>query len=307
MSVIISGNTLPMLLGPYAASYSANIMDGLPNEYEQIVTKKTGFDSNQYLSAVMYGFPLAPQKADGANVEYQSFGELFRIQTTFKEIAIAFAISKAAVEDGEAINLTEIGVRHAYKSMDETKNVEAANILNNGFTTTGYDGVSFFSTAHPGNSATYSNQFASNPALSQSNFEAALTTIISATDPSGKIAGLLPEKLVVPPALWATSQVILNSAGRSGTTNNDMNPIKVWSSLDADPAVMRRLTSSTAWFVMTKGADEARAIIYAERASREQNDDVDFNTGTTRFKFRDRYVFLPENPLALYGSSGAGS
>lgn len=306
MSVIISGNTLPMLLGPYAASYSANIMEGRPNEYEEFTTKKTGFDSNQYLSAVMYGFPLAPQKADGANVEYQSFGELFRIQTTFKEIAIAFAISKAAIQDGEAINLTEIGVRHAYKSMDETKNVEAANIINNGFTATGYDGVTFFNSAHPGNAATYSNQFTSNPALSQSNFEAALTQVIAATDPSGKIAGLMPEKLLVPSALWATANVILNSAGRSGTTNNDMNPVKVWPSLEAMPAVSRYLTSSTAWFMLTKGADEARAIIYAERAAREQNDDVDFNTGTTRFKFWDRYVFLAENPLALFGSSGAG-
>lgn len=308
MATPTTTNNLPLVLGPYAATYFDGLYDGAESEYEQIVTKKTGFESDQYLSTVIYGFPAAPKKNEGANIEYQTFGELFHIAVRFNEYALAFALTQAAVEDGKSIELTELGVKHLVKSLEETKNIEAANILNRGFNGS-YpigDGQPLFSASHPGKGATYNNLITGNGALSQSTLEGAVTNIISALDPTGKQAALEAAELVVPTALWAQASTILGSTGRTGTTNNDANPLLIYGSMKSSPAVLRRLTSSTAWFVKTKGGD-TETIVHAERAPMDIADEKDFNTGSYRFKVRERYIMLAENPLGMFGSTGVGS
>ena len=211
------------------------------------------------------------------------------------------------MEDGKHVGFTEIGVGHLHRSVMERINLDAANVLNTAFTTNSFDGTPFISNAHPGaGGTTYNNLITGNPALSQSSVENALTVIMSAKDATGRAVTLNADKLVVPPALWPNAATILASAGRTGTANNDNNPIEVYGHLRRDPALLRRLTSSSAWFMFTKGGD-SHAIVYAERIALGLDNLPDFDTGSMRHRARVRYAMVPENPLGVFGSTGAGA
>jgi len=296
----------PMSLGPYGSSYFDGIYDVAPKEYEQVVLKKDGFTADQYLSAIFYGFGTAPVKGQGDNVRYETFGELYRIAASFQTIALGFALTEEVMEDGKQIDIVEMGMTHLKNSILTRQNVDVADVFNFGFTVNGPDGVPFFSASHPGVNGTYSNLITGNPALSQAGFESGLTAIASARNPSGQTIALKASKLVSPPQLLTNANVILNSMGRTGTANNDVNPKDVMGVIDTTPALLRNLTSPTAWAIMTEGGDSA-AIVFAERAKVDTMNSDDIDTGTVRFRARTRYVVVAENPLGVYASSGAGA
>ena len=77
------------------------------------------------------------------------------------------------------------------RSMATTKQIKAANILNNAFTTSlGGDGVALCSTAHPTlGGANLANELATSADLSEASLEQALIDIAAFTDERGlKIA-----------------------------------------------------------------------------------------------------------------------
>lgn len=105
--------------------------------------------------------------------------------------------------------------------------IEAARIINNGFTVAGYDGVPLFDTAHPlaGSTATVSNLAANGKeAMTNDNMEAAITAMITTqVDETGYLLQVRPDQLVVSPDLWMTAQRIFYSTQVAGNNWNDKN------------------------------------------------------------------------------------
>jgi hypothetical protein len=296
----------PLSLGPYAAAYFDGLYDIAETEYEQVVLKKDGFTSDQYLSAIWYGFPTATVKGQGAALRYETFGELYRIASPFQTVAQGFALTQEVMEDGKQIDIVEMGMKHLRNAIYTRVNVDVADVINTGFTANGPDGVPFFSAAHPGVMNNYSNLIAGNPSLTQSGFEAAISAVAAAKNPTGQPISLTVDKLVVPPQLLVNANVILGSMGRTGTANNDVNPKDSLGVVQATPALLRNLTSPTAWTVMTKGGDSA-AIVYAERAPLSTMETTDGDYMAVRFAARTRYTVVAENPLGMFASTGAGA
>jgi hypothetical protein len=79
--------------------------------------------------------------------------------------------------------------------------------------------------------------------------------------------------------------VLLKSVLRAGTANNDINP-KSKGMLDADPAVLSRLTSATAWWVKT---DAPVGLQLKMRRKLEKSMEGDFETDSMRYKATERY------------------
>jgi hypothetical protein len=129
-----------------------------------------------------------------------------------------------------------------------------------------------------------------------------LIQIRSATDANGKKIRLSPEKLVVAPANLFTAEVLVKSVLRSGTTNNDINPVKSMGLLTSDTAVISRLTSPTAWFVKT---DEKEGLKILMRRRMEKAMEGDFETDSVRYKATERYETGWTNWRAIYGTPGA--
>jgi len=113
-----------------------------------------------------------------------------------------------------------------------------------------YDGCPFFYSAHPdkvGN--TYSNYSASNT-LTHTNLKTVYTTFTSTNnrDERGQVITLVPDTLLIPPALLFTAKVILANTAIPGSADNDVNVL----ANIVDPIVWPRLTDATGWFLMKK-------------------------------------------------------
>ena len=123
--------------------------DKYENEHEQIYdtqTSKRSFEEETKLS----GFGTAPVKAEGSAVQFDTAQESFTQRYDHETVALGFAFTEEAMEDNLYGPISSRYTRELAKAMNYTKQVKAAAILNNGFTSylTG-DGVSLFNTAHP--------------------------------------------------------------------------------------------------------------------------------------------------------------
>lgn len=105
--------------------------------------------------------------------------------------------------------------------------IEAARIINEGFTVAGYDGVPLFDDNHPlaGSNAVVSNKAASgSEAMTNNNMEAAITAMITTqVDETGYLLQVRPDQLVVAPDLWMAAQRVFYSTQVAGNNWNDKN------------------------------------------------------------------------------------
>ena len=279
------------------------IYDQRADEWKQVFSEFKGIERNYHEEVVMYGMGAAPELPDGMPVTYQSGGVLFLARYIYKVYGLAFALTKILVEDGDHIRVGATYSRHLAQSLIETKETLGANVLNRAFngSYTGGDGVSLVSASHPIVNGTFSNQLTTAAALSQTSLEQMLIQIRNAVDNNGKRIRLTPKKLVVSPSNVFQAEVLLNSALRAGTANNDINPVKSMGMLEGGQANLARITSTTAWWIQT---DAPEGLKLAKRRGLEKSMEGDFETDSMRYKATERYAFGWTDPRGVYGTAG---
>ena len=187
--------------------------------------------------------------------------------------------------------------------MANTKQIKAASVLNNAFSTAGGDGVSLINTAHPlGGGGTLANRATTMADLNETSLEDALINISTLTDDRGLNIALKGTKLIIPPQLVFVADRLLNSPGRVGTSDNDINAISNTGMLPEGYVVNNYLTDTDAYFIKTDCPDGFK---YFERSPMSTSLEGDFDTGNMRYKARERYSFGYSNFRAVYGSQGA--
>jgi hypothetical protein len=216
---------------------------------------------------------------------------------------LAFALTKVLVEDGDHIRIGQVYARHLAQSLIETKETLAANILNRAFNSSyvGGDGVSLINTAHPIAIGSFSNQLTTAANLSQTSLEQMLIQIRGAVDNNGKKIRLVPRQLVVAPGNIFQAEVILKSVLRTGTANNDINPIKSIGLLDEGAAVLSRLTNANAWWAQTDAPEGMKLLM---RREMEKTMEGDFETDSMRYKATERYAINWTDPRSMFGTPG---
>jgi hypothetical protein len=212
-------------------------------------------------------------------------------------------LTKVLVEDGDHIRIGQVYARHLAQSLIETKETLAANILNRAFNSSyvGGDGVSLINTAHPIAVGSFSNQLTTAANLSQTSLEQMLIQIRGAVDNNGKKIRLVPRQLVVAPGNIFQAEVLLKSVLRTGTANNDINPIKSIGLLDEGAAVLSRLTNANAWWVQTDAPEGMKLLM---RREMEKTMEGDFETDSMRYKATERYAINWTDPRAMFGTAG---
>jgi len=279
------------------------VYDQRADEWSTVFREQSGIPRNYHEEPVLYGFGAAPQLPDGSPVTYQQGGVLFLQRYVYQVFGLAFALTKVLVEDGDHIRLGQVYAKHLAQSLVETKELLCANILNRAFNSsyTGGDGVSLISTAHPIAAGTFSNQLATAANLSQTSLEQMLIQIRQAVDNNGKKIRLQPLKLVVAPGNVFQAEVLLKSVLRTGTANNDINPIKSIGLLPEGASVISRLTSATNWWVQTDAPEGMKLMM---RRALEKTMEGDFETDSMRFKATERYIPNWTDPRAMFGTPG---
>ena len=250
------------------------------------------------------GFSAAPVKNEGAAIAYDNAQEAFTARYNHETIALGFSITEEAVEDNLYDSLSARYTKALARAMSYTKQVKAANVINNGFSAAypGGDGVALFSTAHPlVNGATNSNRPSTNADLNETSLENAVIQIAAWTDERGLLIAAKPRKLIVPPALMFVATRLLETSLRVGTTDNDINALKNNGSIPEGYTVNHFLTDNNAWFLCT---DVPNGLKHFERTPLQNSMDGDFDTGNVRYKARERYSFGWSDPLGVFGSPG---
>jgi len=251
------------------------------------------------------GFSAAPVKNEGAALAYDNAQEAWTARYVHETIAMGFSITEEAIEDNLYDSLSSRYTKALARGMAYTKQVKAANILNNAFAAgvTYGDGQVLCSTAHPlVSGGTNSNRPTIASDLNETSLEAAVIQIAAYTDERGLLIAAKPKKLIIPSALQFVATRLLETELRVGTADNDLNAIKNNGSIPGGYAVNHYLTDTNAWFLCT---DIPNGLKHFVRTPMQTAMESDFDTGNSRYKARERYSFGVSDPLALYGSPGA--
>ena len=254
---------------------------------------------------LMTGFGTAPTKSEGDQVFFDTASEAWTSRYTHETVAMAFAITEEAIEDNLYGTTGKMKANAMGRAMANAKQVKAANVFNNGFSTSslyaGGDAKPLFATDHPTLAAgTQSNKVSSD--LSETALEAALINISLTKDDRGLLIGARAVSLHIPPQLQFVAHRILFSDLRVGTADNDTNAMKDMGLFSKGYTVNHRFTDTNAWFIRTDVPNGTKMFIRAPLATK---DDVDFLTGNMRYKARERYSFGWSDWRQWYGSSGS--
>ncbi len=274
------------------------------NEHAEIFTAEASdraFEEEVMLS----GFGSAPVKPEGQAVQFDDANESFTARYTHETVAMAFAITEEAIEDNLYDRLAARYTRALARSMSNTKQVKAANVLNNAFNSsfTGGDGVELCSDAHPLLSGgTFRNELSTAADLSETSLEQAMIDIAAFVDERGLKISTQGVKLIIPKELQFTAERILRSPQRVGTADNDINAMASMGMIPQGYRINHFLTDTDAFFIMTDAPNGLKQFV---RSPIKTAIEGDFDTGNVRFKARERYSFGFSDPRGIFGSPGA--
>lgn len=173
------------------------------------------------------------------------------------------------------------------------------------------DGQNLIDTDHPkDDGTTYSNKGTTAltaDATGRAALQTARTAMRRFTDAEGRLLGVRPTHLIVPPELEDIATQLLFSPSIPGSANNDINPIAKWGlNLVVDPD----LTDTTNWYL--KDLSKAVKALFFQRrkaatfVSQEEGSEMAFLRGEYAYSVEADYTIAAGFPHLVYGSIVAG-
>ena len=271
------------------------------NQHAEIYTTETSdraFEEEVMLS----GFASAPTKQEGAGVVFDQAQETFTARYNHETIALAFSITEEAIEDNLYDRLAARYTRALARSMANTKQVKAANVLNNAQNAsfTGGDGVTLINNAHPlATGGSFSNVLTVAADLNETSLEQSLIDIQAFVDERGLKIAAQGVKMIIPKELQFTAERLMKSPQRTATADNDINAIASMGMVPQGYRVNNFLTDTDAFFLLTDVPNGLKMFV---RSPIKTAMEGDFDTGNVRFKARERYSFGFSDPRCIFGN-----
>lgn len=276
----LTNSDMPNLLEDGLKTVFFEALDGSIGDYERVATivgSSSDEENYPWLGAVPGMREFKDERMPLGLLEHD-----YTIKNKTWESSIA--IERSAIEDdkyGQIKLRVQSLARESKRHIDEL----IFTLLKNGFASNCYDGQYFFDTDHSeGDSGTQSNKGTS--ALDATSLQAAITAMMKYKDDRGKLLGITPDLLVVPPDLQWTAMELLESTYWPGSQANHKMAANVLKG-KLDLLVSPYLTDSNDWFVLsTKGI--VKPIILQNRVP------VEFSAleGNSESGFmRDQYIY----------------
>ena len=253
---------------------------------------------------MLSGFENAAVKSEGAAVVYDNAQETFTARYQHETIALAFALTEENIEDNLYDKISSRYTKALARSMANTKQVKAANVLNNAFNNAfaGGDGVALCSDAHPIIAGTFKNEPTTAADLSETSLEQAMIDIAAMTDERGLKIAARGMKMIIHPNQQFVAERLMKSGQRPGTADNDVNAMKSMGMVPQGFVVNNFLSDTESFFIKT---DVPNGLKHMVRAPIKTAMEGDFETGNVRYKARERYSFGWSDPRGIYGNPGA--
>lgn len=271
------------------------------DQWKEIFTQHVS-DKAYELETSMRLLPMARLKQDGGPVFYGDMGQEYTTSYYHRNFGIGFQITANAIRDSLYKDEWPRTAEAGKEALRQAKNVEGAAILNNSFSAQFpvSDGQSLFSTGHPVQGSGVANTFVLPVQLNESSLQDALIGIQKFMSASGLRISLNAEKLIVPPELQFTANVLLESKFKTSTGNNDISAIYNLSSVPMGYRVNQFLNPS-AWFLLT---DISNGLKHYERDPLSIDMFTDATTRNLNVTFVERYSFGCSDWRAGFASQG---
>jgi hypothetical protein len=301
---LITTGSHPKALWPGVHAFWGQTYNAHATEYTDLFDQ---LDSSQaYEEDVQItGFGLAPAKAEGASVSYDS--EIQGPVQRYQHIAYALGY-KVSFEELRDNLYEQVSMRRAQAnafSVNQTVENIAAAIYNDAFTGSLYvnaDGVSLCNAAHLNSTGgTYSNALTPAADLSEAALEDMCIQIMGVQTDRGLLVNVMPQSLHIPRQEWFNANRILKSVLQPGTGNNDINVLKATNAFPGGIKLNHYFTSAHAWFVRTNCLNGMQ-MFWRDRPMFDQ--DNDFDTKNAKAATYMRLSVGNTDPRAIFGSNG---
>jgi hypothetical protein len=250
---------------------------------------------------MLYGFGNAVVKPEKQGVTFDEAGETYTARYTHETVALAFSISQEAVEDSLYDRLATRYTRALARSMVHTKQIKAAAVLNNSYSSGSPigDGVSLCNASHPTRVGNQSNILATPADLNETSLEEAIIQIQGFKDERGLRVALTGRKLMIPKELQFVAERLMVTNLRVGTADNDINAIRSMGMIPDGYTVNQFFTDPENWWIKTDCPDGFK---YFNRVPVSTKMDGDFDTDNVRYRARERYSFGVSDWRCVFGS-----
>lgn len=301
---LITTGSHPKALWPGVHAFWGQVYNAHETEYTDLFDV---LDSNRaYEEDVQItGFGLAPAKAEGASVNYDSEVQGYVSRYTHIAYALGYKVSYEELKD----NLyEEVSMRRSKAnafSINQTIENIAAAVYNDAFTGSVFlhaDGQSLCSTAHVNvTGGTYSNALSPAADLSEASLEDMCIQIMGAQSDRGLLINVMPVSLHIPRQEWFNANRILKSVLQPDTTSNNINVLKATNAFPGGVKMNHYLTSAHAWFVRTN-CPNGMQMFWRDRPLFDQ--DNDFDTKNAKAATYMRFSVGNTDPRGIFGSNG---
>lgn len=301
---VINTGSHPKALWPGVHAFWGQIYNAHPTEYTDLYDV---LDSGQAYEedTQITGFGLAPAKAEGAPISYDSELQGPTQRYTHIAYALGYKVTFEELRDNLYEQVSRRRVQaNAFSVNQTTENIGAA-LYNDAFTGAVFlsaDGQTLISTAHVNTTGgTYSNALSPAADLSETSLEDMGIQIMQATNDRGLRISLMMQSLHISSSEWWNANRILKSVLQSDSANNNLNVLKATNALPKGIKMNHFFTAPRAWFVRTNCMNGMQ-MFWRDRPMFDQ--DNDFDTKNAKAATYMRLSVGNTDPRGLYGSNG---
>ena len=270
-----------------------------PLEYTKIFDTQKSTKAYE-IDVSMSGMGLAALKPEGAAIQYDAEKQDFVTTYINQVYALGTIITMEAQMNNKYQDMMDKSGRMLKRSLIQTDEQLAANVINNGYSTDYLlgDGQPLFSTAHVlGKGGTFANRFTVFTAFSQAAVEDAMIAIEDFRDGANLLIDARAKSLHIPRQLRFDADRVLASRFEPATANNAVNPV---AQIFPDGYhVNHRFTSATQWFIKT---DVENGFTRFVRMGYTFEQDNDFGTSNFRSKGMFYNSYGVTDPRIAWGS-----
>jgi hypothetical protein len=272
-------------------------------QWSEIFTKHSS-DMASETDVEMRMLGLAQLSAEGASTPWDTMGARIKTNYYHRYVRLGFVITRQALKDNLYKKQFNPSVTALRTSFQQTKEVLAASVLNNGFDTAFPvgDGAALFSTAHVIEGGTQANKAATDADLNETSLMNGLIAIQRFKDFAGLKVAFKGRKLIVPTESMFVAEKLLRSTNTPGSANNDINALRSMSAVPEGYVVNQFLSDTNSWFLKTDAPDGFKHFV---REPFETDMQTDFDTWSLKTHGIERYSFGVTNWRAAYGSDGS--
>lgn len=287
--------------------------DTLPQTRQNIFNMLTSSKKDEKDSSAS-GLSQMVEMPEGTAISYEDANQGYDVTYTHKKFGLGSQITYEMFQDDQH-NVMSTRTKALARAKQRTLEQSAADVLNFGFTSggggkaqflSGGDAVALFSASHPRTDGGAAQSNYTTADLAEDSLETALVSMRQTVDDKGQLILIQPDTLVVAPALEKEAMILLNTKGRVGTANNDINPYEgrlklvVWDFLGSVAG-----GSDTAWFVLDSKNHRLNWFTRDDRGL--EGPHTDFDTKTAKWSVVCRWSVGFSDWRGAYGSKGDNS